>query len=288
MKKVLFGSFLFILILVGCSDEGYNNAIQKGLDYIGSEEYKKAEGAFELALDEKKDDVKATALLHQTRAFLEAIDALKSNDMELAIESAQEVMKETEGSEALIKKAEEIVLKGERVNDLLAETIEKYEFALKQYEEKEFEKAEKAVHKLLDNDMDYASFQNVKKDILTLQEKIETAIAEEKAAITTKKATNTERTDSHTNILTVEEAMKEIEKLWESWEWFGPYTEIDYVGTEPNNGIDYHFFYVSDAYYPQYPMFYYRVNASNGEIHDYSDGIKKEPSKSNPGVHIDE
>src|SRR5690625_1812581 len=163
MKKVLFGSFLFILILVGCSDEGYNNAIQKGLDYIGSEEYKKAEGAFELALDEKKDDVKATALLHQTRAFLEAIDALKSNDMELAIESAQEVMKETEGSEALIKKAEEIVLKGERVNDLLAETIEKYEFALKQYEEKEFEKAEKAVHKLLDNDMDYASFQNVKR-----------------------------------------------------------------------------------------------------------------------------
>jgi len=33
---------------------------------MASEEYKKAESAFELALDEKPDDEKATALLGQT------------------------------------------------------------------------------------------------------------------------------------------------------------------------------------------------------------------------------
>src|SRR5699024_3327530 len=65
-KNILL-SLLILIVLIGCSnDDVYNNSIQKGLDYMASEEYKKAESAFELALDEKPDDEKATALLGQT------------------------------------------------------------------------------------------------------------------------------------------------------------------------------------------------------------------------------
>ena len=53
MKKFIMSAFIFVAFLAGCSnDEAYSNALQKGNDYITSEEYQKAESAFELALDE--------------------------------------------------------------------------------------------------------------------------------------------------------------------------------------------------------------------------------------------
>ena len=93
IKKVLISIVLFI-ILVGCSnDDAYNNAIEKGLDYIAIEEYKKAESAFELALDEKKDDEKATALLEQIGYYQELLHAIEDKEWDIVDEKANEIIK---------------------------------------------------------------------------------------------------------------------------------------------------------------------------------------------------
>ncbi|MBS3678788.1 hypothetical protein KGF86_01025 [Ornithinibacillus massiliensis] len=211
MKKLLITSLFIIVILTGCSDEGYHNAIQKGLDYIAIEEYQKAEGAFELALEEKKQDAKATALLSQTSNYLEALTAHELDDIELAEGKAQDVIKETEGSEALIKKAEEI-------------------------------------------------------------------LSAAQATTTADAVTNhSETMNEDMNIdLTIDEAVEEIERLWEEWEQLGPYTEIEYVGTEAKDGVDYHYFYVGD-YDDDLPPYYYGVNSSNGKIYDYTEGYANSP-----------
>lgn len=109
IKKVLISIVLFI-ILVGCSnDDAYNNAIEKGLDYIAIEEYKKAESAFELALDEKKDDEKATALLEQIGYYQELLHAIEDKEWDIVDEKANEIIKIKGGSSALISKAKDAI-----------------------------------------------------------------------------------------------------------------------------------------------------------------------------------
>src|SRR5690625_3100706 len=110
MKRVLIICSLILIVLIGCSnDEAYNNAIEKGLDYIASEDYQKAESAFELALDEKTDDEKASNLLKQTISYQEAKKAFEDADFELAEEKSNEVIKLEDYSSALAKKAESIL-----------------------------------------------------------------------------------------------------------------------------------------------------------------------------------
>lgn len=109
MKRILFISFI-ISFLIGCSnDEPYNNAMQKGLDYIASEEYSKAESAFELALDEKKGDEKATALLEQTTYYQEVLNAIEDEKWDIVNEKANEIIKIKDGSSALISKAKDAI-----------------------------------------------------------------------------------------------------------------------------------------------------------------------------------
>jgi hypothetical protein len=57
-----------LLLLGGCSsktDAVYQDSIQKGVDAITEDEFSKAEGLFEMALEAKEKDVKAKAYLSQ-------------------------------------------------------------------------------------------------------------------------------------------------------------------------------------------------------------------------------
>src|SRR5690625_2745047 len=106
---------------------------------------------------------------------------MNPHDMELAIEFAQEITKETEGSVALTKKAEEILSKVEEIKSNLAETIKKYELAMQHFEAEEYDKANKIISTLLESDLDFLSYQEIKQDIQKLQEDIKTAVAKNKS-----------------------------------------------------------------------------------------------------------
>ena len=70
------------IILGGCSskeDEIYQSSIEKGLDAVTEENFNKAEGLFEVALDAKEDDVKVKAYINQVKLILEANKLVNEN-----------------------------------------------------------------------------------------------------------------------------------------------------------------------------------------------------------------
>ncbi|MBS3678789.1 hypothetical protein KGF86_01030 [Ornithinibacillus massiliensis] len=178
MRKIMFSSFVFLYILSGCNNNAYQNAIQKGLDYIASEDYKKAEAAFELALEGEKDASGATALLTQLRNYLEALDALELADLELATEKAEEVSRLTDGSSALIHKAEELLLSIEDLLTKQSALTENYDLAMQYFEEGKYPEAQETIDTVLNSDLDHLLFHPLKNDADMLQHNIEIALLE--------------------------------------------------------------------------------------------------------------
>lgn len=178
MRKILFSSLVFLFILAGCNNNAYENAIQKGLDYIASEDYKKAEAAFELALEGEKGGSEAKALLTQLRNYLEALDALELAKLELATEKAEEVSKLTEGSGALIHKADELLLSIEDLLTKQSALTENYDLAMQYFEEGKYPEAQETIDTVLNSDLDHLLFHPLKNDADMLQHNIEIALLE--------------------------------------------------------------------------------------------------------------
>ncbi len=261
---------------MGCNDEAYNTAIQKGMDYIASEEYQKAEGAFELALEEKKQNEKATALLHQTKNYQEALNALEEGELELALEKAEKVSQENEGSDALIKKADELVSFAESLQTTLNELSEKYDMAKEQYGANQFDDASKTIKKLLQQDMTHSFFDPIKNDIKSLEKDIEAAVVErekaekEAAERAAAEKAKEEQNNQPTVNLTGEEALEMIKNLGDwplstTFEFNPSIIQLEgnnYYNIYVNTHID-----ESNA-----SRVNYLIDANNGKIFDYSRG----------------
>lgn len=71
MRKIL-PLAISILLLVGCSNSTFEKSVEEAKLAIASQEYEKAEGLFNLALEEKKDDKEIKALQEQTKKIVEA------------------------------------------------------------------------------------------------------------------------------------------------------------------------------------------------------------------------
>ncbi len=117
-KKRHLSIFVFLLLfLTACdnqTEDNYHSAIQEGLDALVSEEYEKAGAYFEIALEEKDGDERAQALLKQTNNLNKAIIFYNQQEFEKASKNAEEVSAIANGSDSLVKIA----------NDLLEEIAE--------------------------------------------------------------------------------------------------------------------------------------------------------------------
>ncbi|UOE95135.1 hypothetical protein [Alkalihalobacillus sp. LMS39] len=277
MKKMFCSSLFLLIILMGCNDEAYNNAIEKGLDYIASEEFQKAEGAFELALGEKKDDGKATALLEQTKLYQEALEAFEDANFEKATDKSELVMIQTEGSNALIKKAEEILSAIEGLQTTLTEITEKYELAMQYYEENEYEKSTITLEELLSTNLSHPIFHTVQKDVEALQNDIETAViakeneerekAEREAAIEAQEQKEQQTTKIN---LTADQALNIIKNLydWPSTTTFDLNPTVIEWGEESYYGI-YVDTHVDESNSSKSSLL---VDANDGSVYDNSRG----------------
>ena len=148
---VLIFSLFFLVACGDASDEAYNSAIQKGLDVIASEKYEKAEAYFELALEEKPEDEKATAYLKQTKAFGIAQKAFDDNDFKNAKVEAENVSKIKGGSESLVEKATEMLGIIGDFEASLMEFQEKYDETIILVEAGSLDEALEQVNSLLNN-----------------------------------------------------------------------------------------------------------------------------------------
>lgn len=106
----MIGFSAIVMLLVGCSsktDELYQESIQKGLDAIADDDFSKAEGLFEVALEAKKDDVKAKAYSKQVQLIVKAEDLVKQNKINEAIQALDKSTEVKEGSKVIASKSED-------------------------------------------------------------------------------------------------------------------------------------------------------------------------------------
>ena len=99
-----------LLLLGGCSsktDAVYQDSIQQGLDAIAEDDFRKAEGLFEMALVEKEEDVKAKAYLNQVQLILEADDLVTQNKINEAVQALDKSKEVKEGSKVIASKSED-------------------------------------------------------------------------------------------------------------------------------------------------------------------------------------
>ncbi|WP_071392813.1 cell division site-positioning protein MapZ family protein [Bacillus tuaregi] len=109
LKMLMIVFSVIIMVLAGCSsktDELYQDSIQKGLDAIAEDDFSKAEGLFEMALEAKEDDVTAKAYTKQVQLILEAEDFMNQNQINEAVQVLDQSIKVKEGSKVISAKAE--------------------------------------------------------------------------------------------------------------------------------------------------------------------------------------
>jgi hypothetical protein len=108
LKMVMVSVIVLIVILGGCNsktDELYQGSMQKGLDAVAEDNFSKAEGLFEVALDSKQNDGAAKAYLNQIQLILKADDLVKQNKIDDAVQSLDKSMKVKEGSKVITSKS---------------------------------------------------------------------------------------------------------------------------------------------------------------------------------------
>lgn len=177
MNKKKYFFIVILIFLVGCSNtdsEAYNSAIQKGLDTLSIENYEKAQAYFELALEEKPDDITATAYLEQTQLYSEAKKAFDTSDFENAKLKAEGVTNLTEGSKSLVIKANEILDKVKNSETTIENFQKKYDEIVNLNDAGELDDAlEKANALLSDSEINEDYVSDIKVNTENLQDDIE-------------------------------------------------------------------------------------------------------------------
>ncbi|MGX7394248.1 outer membrane protein assembly factor BamD [Carnobacterium mobile] len=177
-KKSFISCFFLIAIffIVGCSnksEEVYNSSIQKGLDNLAAENYDKAIVSFEIALEEKADDKRAEALKLQTETYVTALKSFEDRNLDLAKENAESVKTTKNGSEALIKKSNEIIEKINLVVTTKTSYQEQYDSANSLFKDEKYSEALEKVTTLLQQDsIDDSQYASLKKSSKELEKSI--------------------------------------------------------------------------------------------------------------------
>lgn len=175
MRKLvmLIGSFL--LLLVGCSNEAYEQAMSEGVAALEKEDYAKAKASFARALEEKADDEEAKVLLKQTEYIQEAVEKMENGDLDTAADAAQMVIDLEDESTLLVELAKEIQEEIEIYKEKYKEYIASYEEAKKQYDSEEYDDAIVILEAVLEEEMEHTFFEQVKLDFEDLLEEVKAA-----------------------------------------------------------------------------------------------------------------
>lgn len=107
MKKIL-PLAVSILLLVGCSNSTFEKSVEEAKLAIASQEYEKAEGLFNLALEEKKDDKEIKALQEQTKKLVEAKKLQEEKQYSEAISLCEDVQQISSESDVVTSQAEKL------------------------------------------------------------------------------------------------------------------------------------------------------------------------------------
>ena len=105
IKKYLIIPVLSMTLMTGCGNKTFDKAMEEGKLAIASKEYEKAEGMFNLAIEEKKDDKEANALYNQIQKLIEAMKLKEEGKLEEVVVLCDDIEKIESKSEAIKKEA---------------------------------------------------------------------------------------------------------------------------------------------------------------------------------------
>ncbi|MEI3612436.1 hypothetical protein [Pseudogracilibacillus sp. SO30301A] len=173
-KLVLFISSIGLLLL-GCSNAAYEQAMEEGLVALDEQDYAKAEVSFTRALDEKADDKEAEVLLRQTEYIQVATMQMENGDLDRAAEALEEVISIEEGSILLINLAKEFQEEIDALHEKFEAYLDSYEEAKKKYDNEEYDTAIETLERILVEDIDHIFFTQLKLDVENLLAEVQAA-----------------------------------------------------------------------------------------------------------------
>lgn len=164
---------LITLILAGCSNAKYDEAMDNGVDSIKNEEYEKAAEFFEEAIEEKDEDDKASTYLKQTNSLNDGIEAMEDGDFEEAATSFGEIEEFDDGLSEILDIADEKQVEIEKLETLHADMEDVFNEAEEKYDKGEYQDALEKVEEALDNDLSHAYMEDIEEDLSKLESDIE-------------------------------------------------------------------------------------------------------------------
>ncbi|MED0934438.1 hypothetical protein P4T29_22875 [Bacillus mobilis] len=195
MRKLLTVIGITFLMLAGCSNGDFEKEMDAGKTALTNKEYKNALTSFERALDEKKDDSDAIALVEQTKIMMEAVKLKEETKVEESIKSFEKVENMKNGNATLVKQAKE-----ERTALLaILEQKKKYSEQLTKSEEliskKNYAEAKEILNKLVAETKDNKNLEEYNKKAVGLVTKMN----EEGKTAKSEAAAKAQKTNAVTN-----------------------------------------------------------------------------------------
>lgn len=105
IKKYLIIPVLAMTLMTGCGNKTFDKAMEEGKLAIANKEYEKAEGMFNLAIEENKDDKEANALYNQIQKLIQAMKLKEDGNIEEVIALCEDIEKIESESEGIKKEA---------------------------------------------------------------------------------------------------------------------------------------------------------------------------------------
>src|SRR5699024_3512094 len=137
------------LILAGCSDAEYDEAMDNGDESIKNEEFEKATDFFEEAIEEKDEDDKASTYLKQTKSLNEGVEAMEEDDFEEATASFEDIEEFDDGLSEILDIADEKQVEIEKLETLHADMEDVFSEAEEKHDEGEYQDAIEKVEEAL-------------------------------------------------------------------------------------------------------------------------------------------
>lgn len=121
MKKLItMAVALFLIVLGACGTQqqgdSYERAMRQGMSAVRAEKYEQASSYFKSALKAKANDRKATVLLAQVSGIRNAQAALKNNSPDKAVQAAEAVLLQKNGSGLINKTARHLKEQAEQTS----------------------------------------------------------------------------------------------------------------------------------------------------------------------------
>ncbi|MFB5284103.1 hypothetical protein [Peribacillus sp. Hz7] len=234
MEKVMVFLLGCLLLLGGCNsktDEAYQNSIQKGLDAVAEDNFSKAEGLFEVALESKENDETAKAYLNQVQLILEADDLVEQNKIEDAIKLLNQSIQVKAGSKVISSKSEDKKDELTAVQENLKNYTKTLTDAKKLNKADNYEKSNDKLDALLKEDL--TKFVEIKDEAEKLKDSNNEAIKRAEIAQAKKEAEATVAAENQAKA----EAVKNKVEEYRQQVWYGRDEDPDFTWDDAYNII---------------------------------------------------